>query len=126
MGGSDDQSEIETLAQDYFDALYFGKAEVFQRVFHPDARLYTVNGGAFTTLDVPTYLGIVANRAAPSATSEKRDDRILSLVQPTPITAHLRTSERFFTKIFTDELTLLKVDGRWQIVSKVWDFELAG
>jgi hypothetical protein len=119
-----DFAAIEALAHTYFDALYNGDVDAFASVFHPDARLYCAGGGETVIMDVPTYLDIVANREAPAARGDRREDVIVSMDRPTPTTAHLRVQELFLPKFFTDELTLMKENGTWRIVSKVWDFEL--
>lgn len=121
---------IAGVMADYFRALYEGDTALFAAIFHPDARLYTVakdqpaGAETVTVIDLPAYLEIVANRQAPAAVSAPRLERILSIDVPTPVTAHVRVQERFFTRFFTDELTLVKANGSWKIVSKVWDFEL--
>ena len=119
-----DKGMIEAVLHRYFEALYRGDTGLFSDVFHPSARLHTVSGDGVTVIEVPAYLDIVANRAAPAASRAPRQEEILSIEIPTPTTAHARVRERFFNKLFTDELVLVKVGGDWKIVSKVWDFVL--
>lgn len=119
-----DFAAIETLARTYFDALYEGDVDKFASIFHPEARLYSVGGGQAVFLDVPAYLAIVGGRESPAQRGDRREDIILSMDRPTPSTAHVRVCELFLPKRFIDELTLLKQDGEWKIVSKVWDFEI--
>lgn len=132
VSDDDEMAAIRQLMTHYFDALYEGDTALFAAIFHPQARLYTVArtdagmADEATVIDIPGYLAIVAGREAPSAAKAVRRDEIVSIDVATPLTAHVRCRERFFNKLFTDELTLLKVAGRWQIVSKVWDFVLAG
>lgn len=118
-----DIAAIETLARQYFDALYTGDTSLFATLFHPRAMLYCAGGESTVIMDVPTYLAIVAGRAAPQAKGDPREDEILQITLATPTTAHLRVRELFLPRRFTDELTLMKEDGHWRIVSKVWDFE---
>jgi len=73
---------------------------------------------------VADYLDVVRGRESPAERGDRRADEILAISVPTPTTAHLRTREVFLPKLFTDELILVKFDDKWQIVSKVWDFEL--
>lgn len=115
--------EIEALAQMYFDALYAGDTQLFAKVFHPQARLFSVGGGTETLLDVPQYLAIVAGRENPCDRGDPRRDEILSIDLPTPTTALLRTRELFLPKRFTDDLALVRGADGWRIVSKIWDFE---
>jgi hypothetical protein len=130
MAQIDDKAAISGVIADYFQALYVGDSALFAAIFHPMARLYTVPkdqpAGSVTVIDIPDYLRIVANRAAPAASKAPRDEQILSIDIPTPTTAHVRVRERFFDRMFTDELVLVKAGDDWKIVSKVWDFELIG
>ena len=119
-----DVSVIERLAETYFDALYLGDAERFASVFHPDARLYCNHDNEYVSMGVEEYLALVRGRENPVDRGDRRDDRILAIIQETPTTAVLRTRELFLPKRFTDELTLVKIDGQWKIVAKVWDFEI--
>ena len=123
MTNTNDIEQIQSLAQDYFDALYNGDVGLFLRIFHPDARLYCANG-TYVTMDVSTYMDLVRNRVAPAARGEGRKDEILSISICTPTTAHLRVRDVFLPKHFTDDLLLLKKGNAWKIISKIWDFEL--
>ena len=116
--------EIEKLAQHYFDALYRGDVELFRTIFHPNARLFSVNGGAETVLNVDQYLSIVSDRENPVDRGDPRQDQILSIDLSTSTTAVLKTRELFLPKRFTDDLGLVRWSGGWRIVAKIWDFEL--
>ena len=124
MDNFSDISACTKLAEHYFNALYTGDTDLFARIFHPDAMLWCAAGGSYTTLTVPAYLSIVAGREAPTSRGDRREEAILALSIPTPTTAHLRVSELFLPKRFTDDLTLLKQGGVWRIIAKVWDFEM--
>ena len=115
---------IADLAQKYFDALYDGDAELFADIFHPQAGLYCNHDNEFVTMSVAQYLELVGGRSNPVDRNEDRADEVLAIIQDTPTTAVLRTREVFLPKLFTDELTLMKFDGRWKIIAKIWDFEL--
>lgn len=119
-----DTALILALAQDYFDALYEGDTQKFARIFHADARLYCIGGGNYITMDVQTYLGIVAGREAPAARGDVRHDEVLSVSIASATTAHLRVRELFAPRRFTDELLLIKDGAAWKIVAKLWDFEV--
>jgi hypothetical protein len=116
--------DIILVIRKYFDALYNGDADSFAEVFHPAARLFCGTGGTLLTMDVPQYLDLVRGRASPASRADRRADAIISLEMPTPTTAHVRVKELLLPKYFTDELTLVLVDQRWRVVSKVWHFEL--
>jgi hypothetical protein len=39
-----------------------------------------------------------------------------------PTTAHARVKDMYLPKRFVNELSFIKIDGRWQIIAKVWHF----
>lgn len=108
----------------YFDALYFGDVGLFAELFHPQASLFCATGD-FVSMDVRSYLDIVAARQSPSARHDPRQDRILSISVPTATTAHARVQELFLPKRFTDELVFIRAGNEWKIISKVWHFDLS-
>jgi hypothetical protein len=113
---------IRQILEKYFDALYRGDADLFAEVLHPKGRLFCSADGQLMVMDVPEYLEVVRRRESPASRNDPREDEIVSIEVPTPTTAHVRVKELFLPRHFTDELTLLFVDDRWRIVSKVWHF----
>ena len=109
----------------YFDALYEGDPELFAKVMHPRVRLFSATDKPMVELDLPTYMDIVRNRPSPASRNDPRHDRVLSIEVATPTTAHVRVQDAVLPKMFTDDLTFLRVDGQWKIVSKVWHYVLA-
>lgn len=53
-------------------------------------------------------------------------DRVLSIELVGPVTALARLRCSIAPKHFIDLLTLLWLDGRWQIVSKVFHYDIRG
>lgn len=117
--------EILQVLHDYFDALYFGETNLITTLFHSSARLFSAAEDEFLVMDLPQYLERVRGRQSPAARGDRRADEILSITVASPTTAHARVREVLLPKHFTDELTLVRSEGRWQIVSKVWHFEMA-
>lgn len=115
--------DIHAALISYFDALYRGDAGLFGRLFHPDGQLYCGTDG--TRLTVAQYLEIVAGRQSPELRGDPRRDEILSIQIASPTTAHARVREIFLPRLFTDELTFVRVDGQWKIMSKIWHFDAA-
>ena len=70
------------------------------------------------------YFPIVDARPSPASRGEARRDRILSIEFAGPVTAFARVECAIAPKFFTDFLTLVKLDGRWQIIAKVFHYEL--
>lgn len=118
------RENVLSAAQSYLDAMYFGDVEGFRSVFHPQAQLYCATEGKFVNLNVEAYLDMVANRPSPEKKGDRRQDEIVSISVGSATTAHVRVKDVYLPKKFTDDLTFVLLDGKWQIVSKVWHFEI--
>jgi len=70
------------------------------------------------------YFSIVDKRPSPASLNEIRNDRILSIEFAGSVTALARVECSIGAKFFTDFLGLIFVDDKWQIISKVFNYEL--
>ena len=116
--------QIVAVLQDYLDGLYFSDTQRLRRVFHPSAIYACATGGSLLTLTMAEYFPIVDQRPSPASKNGTRQDRILSIEFAGPVTALARVECAIEPKYFTDLLTLVCVDGRWQIIAKVFHYEL--
>lgn len=119
-----DYPEITNLMQTYFDGLYNSDTSRLEQVFHPDAIYACASDGELLHLTMADYFPIVDKRPSPASTGEPRRDEIVSIEFAGPVTALVRAHCAIGPKYFTDLLTLIKLDGRWQIISKVFHFDL--
>ena len=60
------------------------------------------------------------NRESPQAAGKARDDMILAIDLIGPEMAHVKLKCAVPPRYFTDILSFLKIDGRWQIAQKVY------
>jgi hypothetical protein len=118
------EAELRKVLADYFDAIYLGDVHALRRAMHPRARLLSVTEGNLIELDLEQYVERIEGRVAPGARGDHRQDRIVSLSIGSATTAHARVQNTYLPRKFTDELTLCLVDGRWQILTKVWHFDV--
>lgn len=116
---------VEAVLADYFEGLYRSDTTLLRRVFHPAALYACATGGTLLTLRMDEYFPVVDQRPSPASRGDARTDRILSIEFVGPVTALARVQCAILPKHFTDLLTLLLVDGRWQVISKVFHYELA-
>lgn len=115
---------VTDLLGDYFDGLYLCDVARLERVFHPQARYWTAVEGELTDMGMAEYLPIVARRESPASRNEARADRIVSIEFAGPVTGLARVQCRIGPRYFTDLLSIIKLDGRWQIISKVFHFDI--
>jgi hypothetical protein len=116
---------ITALLHDYFDGLYFSDTRRLREVFHPQAVYATATDGAPLILRMEEYFGVVDKRPPPASRAEPRTDRIVAIDFVGPVTALAKVQCSIGPKHFTDLLSLIRVDGRWQIIPKVFHFDLA-
>lgn len=116
--------QMTRVLQDYFDGLYHSDTKRLRRVFHPKATYACATDGTLLQLGMDEYFPVVDKRPSPASRNEKRNDRILSIEFAGPVTALARVECSIGNKFFTDLLTFVLVDGRWQIVAKVFHYDL--
>lgn len=115
---------IAEVLQLYFDGLYHSDTARLGQVFHPNALYACATEGALLHLGMQNYFPIVDKRPSPASRGEPRRDRIISIEFAGPVTAIARVECAIGPKFFTDLLTLVHLDGRWQIIAKVFHFDL--
>jgi hypothetical protein len=116
--------EIADVLSMYFDGLYHSDTKRLRSVFHPRAQYVCATGGTLTYRTMEEYFPIVDQRPSPASRREPRVDSIVSIEFAGPVTAFARVHCAIGPKYFTDLLTLVRVDGRWQIISKVFHFDI--
>ena len=117
------QAIVEAMTL-YFDGLYHSDTARLGKVFHPDAQYVCATEGTLTHLTMDRYLSVVDKRPSPASRGEARRDRIVAIEFAGPVTAFVRAECAIGPKFFTDLLTFICLDGRWQIIAKVFHFDL--
>lgn len=127
MSGTHDDARfaavIDVLGR-YFDGLYHSDTAMLREVFHPKAHYATATEGTLLELDMDRYFPIVDKRPSPASRGEHRADRIVSIEFAGPVTAFAKVQCAIGEKAFTDFLSLIFVDGRWQIIAKVFHYDI--
>lgn len=108
------------VLQVYFDALYFCDVEKLQQVFHPRAIYASADETPLLYRTLDEYLPVVAARQSPASRGEVRRDRIEAIDLAGDNTAMARVGCSIGARDFVDFLTLVRVDGAWRIIAKVF------
>lgn len=119
----DDRRAIEATVQTYFDGLYEGDADKLASVFHPTSALSTIQDGKLAHLPRDQWLDVVRNRPSAKSKGLARADEILSLDIAGPTMAFVKVKCQIPPRYFTDQLSLLKLDGKWVIAQKAYQTE---
>jgi len=117
-----DITAVESIILKYFDGLYYSDSILLAEVFHPKAHYVCATDGKLLQLNMQEYFPIVDKRPSPASREEQRTDHIVSIGFAGPVTAFARVECSIGPKFFTDFLSLIFVDGRWQIISKVFHY----
>jgi Putative lumazine-binding len=116
--------QVAAVVSTYLDGLYHSDTQRLRRVFHPRAHYVCATEGTLTYRTMDEYFPIVDRRPSPESRGEARDDKIVSIEFAGPVTASARVNCAIGPKSFTDLLTLIRIDDRWQIISKVFHFDV--
>ena len=107
----------------YFDGLHHSDTARLARVFHPQALYASASDGTLLHRTMGEYFPVVDARPSPASRGEPRADRIVSIAFAGPVTATAVVTCAIGGTYFTDCLTLVLLDGRWQIIAKVFHAE---
>ena len=114
---------VVRVIQLYFDGLYHNDTERLAGVFHPRAVYASASDGTLLYRTMADYFPVVERRPSPASRGEARPDRIRSIEFAGPVTARAVVECAIGDTYFTDFLTFVFVDGRWQIIAKVFHSE---
>lgn len=120
----DYQALVDVLKR-YYDGLYRCDTGILGAVFHADAQYVTASDRDLLHLDMQTYFSIVDKRTSPHSLGEPYRYEIESIEFAGPVTAFARMRCFMLSKDYTDFLSFIRVDGKWQIIAKVFHVEPA-
>lgn len=112
---------IEAMLSDYFDAMHTQDMEKFDRVFNKDVVLYSAQTGELNIRPYVVYREAVVNRESPQSKGEARNEKILMIDEISDTAALAKVQLEMFGGVMQDYLSLIHIDGRWQIISKIWE-----
>jgi hypothetical protein len=116
----DELDAVVDLLGRYFDGLYHSDDVQLADVLHPAAIYATATPDGLLRWSMPEYFAVVVERESPAARREARADAIEAIEFAGPTTASARVRCSIGAKRFVDLLSLIKVDGRWWVIAKVF------
>lgn len=116
----DDQAALLNVWDDYRNGIYEGDPDKLGRIFHPAASMFFVDGGSLVVTPIAKYIDIVRKRIAPQESGAERNERLVSMSIPTVDSATLTLNILIMGKSYTDQLAVMKHEGKWQIISKTY------
>ena len=113
--------EISELLSNYFDVMHHQDMDLFDQVFHSSCALYGAGGGVLNIRPYDVYRDAVANRTSPADSGNARRDAILDFDQLSPNLAWVKVQLEMFGGVMQDYLNIVKLDGKWWIMAKMWE-----
>lgn len=110
--------ELRAFLNDYFEVLQTQDMALFDRVFHKDCVLYSVQDGQLVVRPYGIYREMVQGRKSPAEGGYPRDEQVLMMDVLSPTMATVKVRLRLFDSIMEDHLNLMLHEGRWMIYAK--------
>jgi hypothetical protein len=113
-----DRQAIEAVVHLYVEGMTFANEAALRKAFHPKCAVigHYERSVEWSTRD-EFIAAIVAEGSAPPGTQPHMDIQTLDVIGDA---ASVRVSDDFAGMRFTDYLSMLKIDGRWTIVNKLY------
>jgi hypothetical protein len=112
-----DEAAVREALEHYLQGHATGAGDHFRQAMHTGGTMYWVKDGTLATRPFPDY---IAGAPGKPAEDESRRKRRIELVDITGDAAFGKIVLDYPGVTLTDYMTLLKVDGKWQIVAKAF------
>lgn len=110
---------IETLINDYFQALHHKDVAKIEAIFWDHASITGYYEGEFVHSKLHDYLSILKRMSAPNMIGEDFDMEVVSIELKGNMAA-VKTRYLFQALEYVDFLTLLNINGQWKIIQKTF------
>lgn len=118
-----DYEDIHQVLLQYYEGLYQCDTDLLGQVFHPEAHYSTASSGDLLHMNMQTYFEILKDRTSPKSRGDVPYLKIENIELAGPVMAFSRLRCHMLDNAYTDFLTLHKLGGRWQIISKSFHVE---
>jgi hypothetical protein len=113
-----EEQAVRKPLEQYILAHATGKPEYILQAFSPDAKIQFVSDGKLTQFTRDEFAARFSGKAQPD--EDKRVRRITN-VEVTGTAAQAKIVLEYPSVTLTDYMSLLKIDGEWKIVNKVFN-----
>jgi protease I len=118
-----DEAAIRQTVQYYFDGGKNRDSLTPRKAFHPEARMHFVRDGKLVVVPIAEYITRVGSEQLKPGEVDSTERKVVS-VDVVGDAAVARLELKRPNALLTDYMSLLKVDGRWLIVNKIFTREM--
>ena len=111
---------IQTLLDNYFELIHTQDMSLYNKVFHKDSNLYSSENDEIVIRSADLYRSQMEARTSPQDSGNARRDVVLLVDQMSPEVAFAKVQLEMFGGVMQDYLNLLRVDGAWFVISKLY------
>ncbi|MGK6354065.1 nuclear transport factor 2 family protein [Sphingomonas sp. DT-207] len=115
-----DEAGARAAVNHYLAGHATGSPDEFRAAFHPKAMLYWNRDGAFAERTSADYIAAAPGKPAADEAQRRRSIESLDV---TGNAAMAKVVLDYPSVKFTDYLSLVKADGEWKIVNKIFNVE---
>jgi hypothetical protein len=105
----------------YVEGLHTGNIVMLRKAFHPKAMMYGASDGNITIVEIEGLYSFVASNKPLSETGEPHQCFISSIQYAGNAASVEMIEESGYGNDYTNYFQLLKIDGQWVIVSKLYN-----
>jgi hypothetical protein len=117
-----DEAAVRQTVQYYFDGGKNRDSVALRKAFHPDARMLFAKDGKLVVVPIGEYIArVTENQPKPGEVDSTKRQVVEVDVAGDAAIAKLELDRP--DVLVTDYMSLLKVDGRWKIVNKIFTRE---
>jgi hypothetical protein len=117
-----DEAAIRQTVQYYFDGGKSRDSLTLRKAFHPDARMLFARDGKLVVVPIGEYITRVGSERLRPGEVDSTERKVVS-VDVVGDAAVAKLELKRPNALLTDYMSLLKVDGRWLIVNKIFTRE---
>jgi len=117
-----DEAAIRQTVQYYFDGGKNRDSLTLRKAFHPDARMLFARDGKLVVVPIGEYITRVGSERLKPGEVDSTERKVVSVVVVGDA-ADAKLELNRPSAVLTDYMSLLKVDGRWLIVNKIFTRE---
>jgi len=113
-----EEAAVRIPLENYLKGHATGDSAYFKMAFHPEAKLFWIRDGKFTQRTSASYISGASGKPADDEAQRKRS---IASIDITGNTAVAKIILDYPNALLTDYMSLLKVDGEWKIVNKIFN-----
>jgi hypothetical protein len=118
-----EQDGIRQAINFYIDGLREGSVETLKEAFHSEATMCGYLGETLLVVPIQGLYDFVSSHEAPAKTGEPFEASVAAIEVAGSVASARITEKSYQGFDFTTFFHLLKIDGRWWIVGKVFNVE---